>query len=142
MMRPLNAFGLVLIIGTSASCRQTLEHPNRSQDARTRCIGIAANVVGVPRDSVDGEARCSLAERAIRALADAGPASGLLKADTAEISRISITPLTIVRDSGEVDQPTWHITLTLKNEPYDAEVIFNRITDSVAIGRIHKPLGD
>jgi hypothetical protein len=142
MMRPLNAFGLVLIIGTSASCRQKLEHPNRSDDTRTRCVGIAANVVSVPRDSVNSEARCALAERAIRALADASPASGLLKADTTEVSRISITPLTIARDSGAADQPTWHITLTLKSEPYDAEVIFNRLTDSVAIGRIHKPVGD
>lgn len=140
-MRSLNAFGLVLIIGTSASCRQKPELPNGSDVSHARCVGIAADVVGAPRDSVDGESRCALAERAIRALADAGPASGLLKADTAEISRISITPLTILGDSAEVDQPTWHITLTLRSESYDAEVIFNRITDSVAIGRIHKPLG-
>lgn len=141
-MRLLSAVGSVLIIGTSVGCAQRWEHPDRSDDAGTRCVGIAANVVGVPSDSVNGETRCALAARAIRALAVASPASGLLKADTTAISHISITPLIIVRNSSGVDQPTWHITLTLTNEPYDAEVIVNRITDSVAISRIHKPLGD
>ena len=141
-MRLVQAVGLILILGAPGACNRKLEHSNRSDGDSTRCPGLAADVASVPGDSADGDERCLLAERAIKALAPADPARGLSPADTSQIIHISVTPLTVVSEEGSAaNEPTWHVTLTLRNKSYDAEAIINRRTDSLTINRIHKPLG-
>lgn len=124
------------------SCRRA-RHPavSAAGSSSVSCPELRIPVAVVPVDSVGRAEACDLVARAIEAVRDAVPASGLLPGDASEVARASITPLT-AEPAGDMEaRPTWHITLSLPARPYDAEVIVDRRTDSLSVTRVHKPLG-
>lgn len=109
--------------------------------ATSHCQGLAILVEAVPPDSVSLQERCQLVRRALASLSRADSASGIRRGDTAVVTRAVVTPLSEETATGALLRATWHVSLYLDKRPYDAEVIFDRHTDSVKVQRIHKPLG-
>lgn len=133
----------MMLIPIATICTGSNPHPKKRAEMPLgfKCVGLSIPIYTIPADSVSSEERCRLAKRAFYALSRAKALSGLSPSDTGDVYQATITPLTQNGLNGALDVPSWHITLALRRHPYDAEVIIYRRSDSVAVSRIHKPLG-
>lgn len=105
-------------------------------DCAPRSLGIEVS----PPDSFSAADRCRLVRIALRTLAAAPDTSGVSPADTAYVAGALLTPLSLAMPDGTIPNPTWHVSLSLRGRPYDAEVIIVRATGRATVSRFHKPL--
>jgi hypothetical protein len=136
---------VLLVIGTSlilGSCRpgEQAEAESGKSDAREPCPRREILVRAVPEDSFPQADRCRLVDLAVTSVGKAMPSSGLVPADTSAISSALLVPVSQTTPEGTLIRATWHVTLSLHDRPYDAEVMIDRTNSHVTVSRIHKPM--
>jgi hypothetical protein len=138
-MQALLVTGMSLILG-SCGPGQRVEAGSGSSDAREPCLRREIVVRAVPEDSFPQADRCRLVDLAVKSVGKAVSKSGLVPADTSAIRGALLVPVSQTTPEGTLIRATWHVTLSLHDRPYDAEVIIDRASGQVTISRMHKPL--
>lgn len=138
-MRVLLVIGTSLILGSCGPGEQVKAESGRS-DVREPCRQRDIIVRAVPEDSFPQADRCRLVDLAVTSVGKAMPSSGLTPADTSAIRSALLVPVSQTTPEGTLIRATWHVTLSLRDKPYDAEVIIDRTNSQVTVSRIHKPL--
>jgi hypothetical protein len=129
--------GLGLGLG-ACSTERSASGEARSPD-RSPCPPRAITLERHPEDSVSVSDACRLVDVAIHALGRAPAGSGLLPADTVQVTGALVGPLSEGAPGGGPVKPRWSIDLSLKDRPYDAVVLVDRTTGEASVHRSHKP---
>jgi hypothetical protein len=103
------------------------------------CEGIS--IRAVPVDSFASVDRCALLRASLAAIRAGKLRPGVERADAESVTRALLTPLSEADETGFVANPTWRLGLSLKDKPYDVEVVVVRSTREMEVYRMHKPLG-
>lgn len=89
-----------------------------------RCTARQIPTRAFPEDSFPRADRCRLVGLAVASLGRAAPSSGLVPADTSRIESALLVPISEETPEGVLIRAAWHVELSLKGLPYNAEVIF------------------
>jgi ABC-type Fe3+-hydroxamate transport system substrate-binding protein len=131
------AIVVVLALGACRSNEPSAISKAGSASQRS-CTPRVVTIRAAPEDSFPLAERCRLVNLAVASVAGAAPNTGLQPADTAAITSALLVPLSQTTPDGTLIRATWHVTLSLENRPYDAEVIVDRSSGQAMATRIHK----
>jgi hypothetical protein len=129
----------IIVIGMGTFFQSACTSDERTNDGtRNPCIPADVAVRAIPDDSVSAADRCRLFILAIGAVGTADSTSGIVPSDTGRITEVLFVPLAHPSPVAGPQRATWHVSLTLADQPYDAEIVIDRKTGQTAVSRVHK----